>query len=108
VPGSLRTVSPHDLYDNVLPTQHHRTSHRWTHPTASGEYTLMRWVFLLAGLTAAALQTACGTTPQQFGITGPAPQTEPTLTPDDATVRAPGLPDANTGSGFEQRYYNYN
>jgi hypothetical protein len=68
----------------------------------------MRWVFLLAGLTSAALQTGCGTTPQQFGITGPAPQVQPKMAPDDATILAPGLPDPGTSSGFEQRYYNYN
>ena len=68
----------------------------------------MRWMFLLAGLTVAALQAGCGTTPQSFGITGPAPQTQPQLAPDDTVVRPPGVPNSNTGSGEEQRFYNYN
>ena len=59
---------------------------------------IMRWVFLLAGLTAAALQAGCG----------PAPPVEPQMAPDDATVMPPGLPQSGTGSGAEQRYYNYN
>jgi len=68
----------------------------------------MRWAILLAGLTVAALQTGCGSSPASFGITGPSPQVQPQLTPDDATVLPPGLPDANTGSGSEQRFYRYN
>lgn len=68
----------------------------------------MRWVILLAGLTVAALAAGCGSTPASFGITGPAPQKQPEMTPDDATVRAPGLPNPGTGSGAEQRFYNYN
>jgi hypothetical protein len=69
---------------------------------------IMRWVFLLAGLTAAALQAGCGRTPESLGITGPAPPVEPQMAPDDATVMPPGLPQSGTGSGAEQRYYNYN
>jgi hypothetical protein len=68
----------------------------------------MRWVILLAGLAAAAPLTGCGSTPASFGITGPAQQTPPPMAPDDATVLAPGLPNANTGSGTEQRFYRYN
>ena len=81
---------------------------RWTRTGASSEYVPMRWVFILAGLSAAALLAGCGKTPQQFGITGPAPQAEPNLTPDDATLLPPGLPDPGTGSGAEQRFYHYN
>jgi hypothetical protein len=68
----------------------------------------MRCAFLLAGLIAAALQTGCGMTPASLGITGPAPEVQPQMTPDDATVQPPGLPTSNTGSGAEQRYYRYN
>ena len=68
----------------------------------------MRWVILLAGLTVAALQTGCGNTPASFGITGPAPQAPPQMAPDDATVLTPGLPNSGTGSGTEQRFFNYN
>jgi hypothetical protein len=68
----------------------------------------MRWVFLFSGLTVAALQTSCGRTPQSFGITGPAPQVAPQMTPDDTVVRPPGLPNGDTGSSEEQRFYNYN
>lgn len=68
----------------------------------------MRWASLLAGLTVAALQAGCGSTPQSFGITGPAPQVQPQMAPDDATVLPPGLPNPDTGSGSEQRYYRYN
>jgi hypothetical protein len=68
----------------------------------------MHRIILLTGLAVAALLAGCGTTPKQFGITGPAPQVEPTMTPDDATELPPGLPDASTGSGAEQRYYHYN
>jgi hypothetical protein len=67
----------------------------------------MRWIFLSAGLTVAALQTGCDRPPQAFGITGPAPQVQPELTPDDTTILAPGIPNS-TGSGSEQRFYNYN
>ena len=68
----------------------------------------MRWVILLAGLTVAALAAGCGSTPRSLGITGPAPPAQPQMAPDDATVLPPGLPNANTGSGSEQRFYNYN
>jgi uncharacterized lipoprotein YajG len=68
----------------------------------------MRWVFLLVGLSAATLQAGCGATPESLGITGPAPTVQPELVPDDATVMPPGLPRAGTGSGADQRYYNYN
>ena len=71
-------------------------------------YATMRWVLLLAGLTVAALLIGCGTTPRQFGITGPAPQVAPEMKSDDAIVRQPGVPDPGTGSGEEQRFYNYN
>ena len=81
---------------------------RWTDTGAAGEYAAMRWVLLSAGLTVAALQAGCGATPHQFGITGPAPQVEPQMAPDDATVLPPGLPDPSTGSGAEQRFYHYN
>lgn len=68
----------------------------------------MRWVILLAGLTATALAAGCGATPASLGITGPGPQVQPQMAPDDATVLPPGVPNANTGSGSEQRFYNYN
>ncbi len=69
---------------------------------------MMRWIFLLGGLTAAALQVGCDRTPQSFGITGPAPQAAPQMMPDDTVLRPPGLPNSGTGSGEEQRFYNYN
>jgi hypothetical protein len=68
----------------------------------------MRWLFLIAGLTTLTLQTGCGSTPESLGITGPAPQVQPEMAPNDATVLPPGLPDPNTSSGAEQRYYRYN
>ena len=68
----------------------------------------MRWVILLAGLTAAAPLTGCGSTPASFGITGPGPQAPPQMAPDDAAGGLPGLPNPGTGSGTEQRFFNYN
>jgi hypothetical protein len=69
----------------------------------------MRWAFLLAGLIAAVLQAACGTTPAQFGITGPGPSGPAEAAPtNDTPMSPPGLPDPNTGSGSDQRFYNYN
>ena len=68
----------------------------------------MRWLFLLAGLTAAALQTGCTGTPESLGITGPGPQAEPDLNPADATMQAPGVPNPDNGLGTDQRYYHYN
>jgi hypothetical protein len=81
---------------------------RWTHTDASREYTPMHWIFLLAGLAVAALSAGCSGSPQKMGITGPAPQVEPQMAPADATTQSPGLPDPNTGSGAEQRYFHYN
>ncbi len=68
----------------------------------------MRWAILLAGLIAAAPLTGCGSTPASFGITGPGPPAPPPMAPDDATVLPPGIPTPGTGSGTEQRFYNYN
>jgi hypothetical protein len=69
----------------------------------------MRWALLMAGLTAATLLIGCGTTPAQFGITGPGPQVPPeAVAPDDTPMSPPGLPDPNTGSGADQRFYHYN
>jgi hypothetical protein len=68
----------------------------------------MRWAFLLAALTAAAFQTGCGTSPVKFGITGPGPQAPPEATPNDTPMSIPGLPDPNSGSGADQRFYHYN
>ncbi len=69
---------------------------------------LMRWVFLWAGLTVAALQTGCAGTPASLGITGPGAQVPPDVTPADTPMAPPGLPDPNTGSAPDQRFYHYN
>jgi hypothetical protein len=68
----------------------------------------MRKVALLTGLTATALLGGCGVTPESLGITGPGQRPPPTFGPDDTVLQPPGLPDPNTGSGPEQRYYRYN
>ncbi len=68
----------------------------------------MRWLILLTGLTAAALQAGCGASPQSLGITGPGPRVAPNFSPDDATIQNPGIPDANTSSDPEQRFFRYN
>ena len=69
----------------------------------------MRWMTLLAGLIAAALQAGCGdVSPQSLGITGPGAKPEPVFAPDDTLILPPGLPDPSTGSGPEQRFYRYN
>ena len=68
----------------------------------------MRWVFVLAGVTAAALQTGCGATPASLGITGPGSQPPPAVNSNDSTIMTPGVTDPNTGSGIDQHFYNYN
>lgn len=68
----------------------------------------MRRVALFAGLLAAALLGGCDATPESLGITGPGQRPTPSFAPDDTVLRPPGLPDPNTGSGPEQRYYHYN
>jgi len=68
----------------------------------------MRWIFLSAGLTVAALQTGCSGTPASLGITGPAPQVPPDMAPNETPMALPGLPDPNAGSGPDQRFYHYN
>jgi hypothetical protein len=70
----------------------------------------MSRAILLAGLAAAALQAGCGATPQSLGITGPgtSPPVQPQAAPDDGTSAPPGVPDPNTSSGIDQRFYRYN
>jgi hypothetical protein len=69
----------------------------------------MRWIFLIAVLSVAALQAGCGRTPQSLGITGPGPAPPPpTATPDEETVTPPGVPGSGANTGDDQRYYHYN